>query len=163
MILHMFEIASVTYVLFLDLMDEHSETRKLPVPKFSQSHVVRGRWICQICFKGCERRYLKRDNFQKIQDIQKFKAYAEKWESKDHEYNTINKHVSWTSLDESDEIWAHQSPWQCKGKLFKDYYLSKQSSFPANEENASNVIDEEIEGSSSNVPENAEIRQSTRK
>ena len=68
--------------------------------------------------------------------------------------------MAWTSLDESDEIWAQK---QCKGKLFKDDYLSKQSSFPANEENASNVIDEEIEGSSSNVPKNAEIRQSTRK
>ena len=73
-------------------MGEHSETRKLPVPTFSQSHVLRGRLICQICIKGGEKRYLKRELFQRIQDIQKFKANAEKWESQNHEYNTMNKH-----------------------------------------------------------------------
>ena len=143
MILHQFE--SVPYILFQDLIGEHSETRKLPVPTLSQSHVLRGRLICQICFEGCEKRYLK------------LKAYAEKWESKNHEYNPMNKHVAWISLD---EIWAHK---QCKGKFLKDDYLSKQASLPANEESTNNIIDEGIGNSSSNDCDNTEIRQRTRK
>ena len=141
-------------------MDEHSEPRKLPEPKFSQSHVVRGRLLCQICFKGCEKRYLKREHFQKLQDVQKFKTYAELWELKDHEYNTVNKHVKWTLLDEGNEIWAHK---QCKGKFFKDNYLSKQTSLPTNEESVSNDIDGEIESSSSSIANTPDIRQSSRK
>ena len=49
-------------------MDNEIET-----PKLNRTHVYRhGHLVCQICFKSCEKRFLKRDNFQKITDIQKF-------------------------------------------------------------------------------------------
>ena len=98
--------------------------------------------------------------FQHHGRLKKMHPYAELWEVKEHEYNTVNKHVIWTSLDEGNEIWAHK---QCKGKFFKDNYLSKQTSLPINEESVNNVIDEEIESSNSNVTNNPNIIQSTRK
>ena len=87
--------------------------------------------------------------------MQRFKVYAEKWESKNHEYNTMNIHVACTSLD---EIWAHK---QCKEKFLKDEYLSRQAPLPANEGSTSNIIDEGIEGNGSIDRDNTEI--STRK
>ena len=71
-------------------MDNEIET-----PKLNQTHVYcHGHLVCQICFKSCEKRLLKRDNFQKITVFQKFCNYAEKWEKKTDTFNTVKSHVS---------------------------------------------------------------------
>ena len=100
-----------------------------------------GHLVCQICFKSCEKRFLKRDNIQKITNIQQFGNYAEKWEKKKHTFNTVKIHVSWESLNNTTEIWAHKS---CKGTFFKTEYLEKQPDVPSTQkcqgEEASNMV-----------------------
>ena len=69
---------NVNILFFSGHMDNEIET-----PKLSRILVYRhGHLVCQICFKSCEKRFLKRDSFQKIIDIPKFCNYAEKWEKK---------------------------------------------------------------------------------
>lgn len=89
---------SVNILFFSVDMDNEIET-------LIQTHMYRhGHLVCQACFKSCEKRFLKRDNFQKITDIKKFCNYAEKWEKKTHTFNTVKSHVSWESLNNTTEI-----------------------------------------------------------
>ena len=115
---------------------------EIETPKLCRTHVHRhGHLVSQICFKSCEKRFLKRDNFQKITDIKKFCNYAEKWEKKTHTFNTVKSHVSWESLNNTTEIWEHKN---CKGTFFKTEYLAKQSDVPPTQkdeaEEASNMV-----------------------
>ena len=57
---------SVNILFFSVDMDNEIET-------LIQTHMYRhGHLVCQACFKSCEKRFLKRDNFQEITDIQNF-------------------------------------------------------------------------------------------
>ena len=80
-------------------------------------------FFCQICPKSCERRYLKREKFEKILDIEKFCNYANQWEKKNHKFNTIKNQVSQELIKNDTLVWAHK---QYKGTFFKNDYLDKQ-------------------------------------
>ena len=57
---------SVNILFFSGDMDNEIGT-------LSRTHVYcHGHLVCQICFKSCEKRFLKRDNVQEINDIQNF-------------------------------------------------------------------------------------------
>ena len=78
-----------------------------------------------------KKRLLKRDNFQKITDIQKFCNYAQKWEKKNYTFNTVKSHVSWESLNNTTRIWAHKN---CESNFFKTEYLEKQPDVPSTQQ-----------------------------
>ena len=82
--------------------------------------VYHGRITCQICFISCDKRHLKRNSFQSIHDVDRFKELAEFWQEKDHEYNKVIHLVNWK---DSTEKWAHKS---CKGMFYKLDYLERQ-------------------------------------
>ena len=66
--------------------------------------------FCRICLKSCERRYLKRENFEKI-------LYANGSEKKKHKLNVVKNQVSWELIKNNyTNVSAHK---QCKGTFFK--------------------------------------------
>ena len=96
-------------------------------PKMRQTYAFRYGYIfCQNCLKSWERRYLKREKFEKILDIEKFWNYAKEWEKKNYKINTIKNQVSW-ELMKNDNIWAHK---QCRGPFFKMIILINKSIVP---------------------------------
>ena len=60
---------------------------------------------------------------------------------KPHTFNTVKSHVSWESLNNTTEIWAHE---YCKGTSFKTEHLEKQPDVPSTQkdegEEASNMV-----------------------
>ena len=60
---------------------------------------------------------------------------------KTHTFNTVKSHVSWESLNNTTEIWAHEN---CKGTSFKTEHLEKQPDVPSTKkdegEEASNMV-----------------------
>ena len=62
-------------------------------------------------------------------------------EEKNHTLNTVKSHVSWESLNNTTEIWAHKN---CKGTFFKTEYLEEQPDVPSTRkdegEEASNMV-----------------------
>ena len=106
---------------------------EIEIPKLNRTHSYRPRdLVYQICFKSCKKRFLKRDNCKKT-DIKKFCNYAEKREKKNH--------ISWESLKNTTEIWAHKN---CKGTFLKTEYLQKQPDVPSTQKGkrkeASNMV-----------------------
>ena len=77
------------------------------------------------------KRKIKRENFQKLTDLCRFKEVAEAWEKVDHEYNKINQMVDFA------EKWAHKT---CKGKFFKKEFLASQMQFVSTNQLSSEKI-----------------------
>ena len=53
---------------------------------------------CQICFVSSDERNIKRENFQKLTDLCRFKEVAEAWEKVDHEHNVKGSFLRKNSL-----------------------------------------------------------------
>ena len=120
-------------------------------PKLSQTHVFRhGHIFSQICLKSCERRYLKREKFEKILDIEKFFYYANEWEKKNHKFNTVKNQVSWKLIKNNTNVRAHK---QCKGTFLKNDYLDKQINTTFIQNDKSDEIHSEV----ANTPEATKI------
>ncbi len=89
-------------------------------PTFRSSHVYSGHITCQICFMTCDKRHLRRNKYEKIVNVERFKQYALRWETVSHAYNTVYKSVNWT---DSAQKWAHKA---CKGCFLKDEFIEYQ-------------------------------------
>ena len=102
------------------LSAEDSNAAKLPEPKFSLTHVYRGN-TCQICFAGDVRKNRRRQQFQKISDVESFKNLANRWQEVDHTYRNVYHTVDWTSKDDK---YAHKA---CKNVFFDKRSLERQT------------------------------------
>ena len=98
---------------------------------------------------------MRRKNFGRIIDINRFKHIAEKWERVDHEYNKVNKLVDWTN---NQEQWAHKG---CKGKFFKTEFLNNQE--PITTVTNATPAETEVETTPENNCEIPDVRKSARK
>ena len=90
----------------------------------SKTHVYRDHLVCQICCKSAEKRYLKRDKFEKIANFEKFQEYSNKRDKKDRNDNVVKNFVKWNEINNETVLWALK---QCKSNYFKDNCLEKQN------------------------------------
>ena len=74
-------------------------------------------------------------------DIEKFCNYTNRWEKKNHKFNTVKNQVSWELIKNDADVWAHK---QCKETFFKNDYLHKQINTTSNENEKSETIHSEI-------------------
>ena len=63
---------------------------------------------------------VKRENLQKIRDINSYQRRALLWTKYEHGYSKVYKAVDW---EESGEVYAQRS---CKGLFCKDTYMNSQ-------------------------------------
>ncbi len=94
-----------------------------PEPKFCSLPLYKGRITCQICFESVGKKHLKRGikKFERLSDWSNFNIFAKRWAKTDHEFKKVLQMVNWNSIGEK---WAHKT---CKGKFFKEQYLSSQN------------------------------------
>ena len=77
------------------------ETDELNVtPPLSPSYkgrptVYTGRVFCQICFKGCLKKNVKREKLEKISSIEHFKETALRLKNCSYEYKRVHAFIDW--------------------------------------------------------------------
>ena len=108
------------------LSTEDSNAAKLPEPKLSLTHVYRGN-TCQICFAGDVGKNRRRQQFQKISDVESFKNLASRWQEVDHTYRKVYHTVDWTSKDDK---YAHKAR---KNVFFDKRAWERQTRLPSAE------------------------------
>ena len=117
-----------------------------PSFKLNRRPVYDGRITCQICFVSTEKRKKKREQFQQIADLTKFKDFALRWKDTSHDYNRISHIVDWNELEKStDKAQGHKS---CKGSFFKESFLRTYEKRFKNEEaddSAVEMVDDPME------------------
>ena len=103
--------------VYFNLGFQMQETDELNVtPPLSPSYKGRpakytGCVLCQICFKGCLKKNVKREKFEKISNIEYFKWTALHWKNCSFEYKREHALVDW----ENGKKMAHKA---YKGTLF---------------------------------------------
>ena len=66
-------------------MEEASPNLKAPAFRINSPTVFAGRVTCQICFISMERNKIKRNKFERINDINKFQTYSQRWYKTHHD------------------------------------------------------------------------------
>ena len=103
-------------------MEEASPNLKAPAFRINSPTVFARRVTCQICFISVERNKIKRNKFERINDINKFQTYSQTWYKTHHDdYKRVFSLVDWSQLNSKKEIWGHKS---CKGKFFQETFIS---------------------------------------
>ena len=73
-----------------------SEKINDPAFRVNTSSVFAGRVTSQICFASVDRSEMKREKYEKISDISKFKTYAERWRKTNYEsFNKVLQLLDW--------------------------------------------------------------------
>ena len=103
-------------------MEEASPNLKAPAFRINSPTAFAGRVTCQICFISVERNKIERNKFERINDINKFQTYSQRWYKTHHDdYKRVFSLVDWSQLNSRKEIWGHKS---CKGKFFQETFIS---------------------------------------
>ena len=102
-------------------MEEASPNLKAPAFRIISPTVFAERVTCQICFISAERNKIQRNKFERINDINKFQTYSQRWYKTHHGYKRVFSLVDWSQLNSKNEIWGHKS---CKGKFFQETFIS---------------------------------------